>query len=256
MPMIDPTTALFVLAVFVAAGAVKGVIGLGLQVLPMGLLVLVMAPREAAALLVVPAVLTNVWQAFGGPALRPLTWRLWPLLVGICLGTWLAGWAGAGLSGNGGPAAQATATLLIAGCLIVYAGLGLTRYRPQVGPRQEGWASPVVGATTGAITAATGLSTVPVVPFLTALALEPDELVQAMGLAFLVSTLAFAVNLHHAGALRVDMAALSLAAIPAAVAGMGMGQWLRGRIEPETFRRCFYIGLLALGVHLAVTGLR
>ena len=44
---------------FLIAGFVKGVIGLGLPTVSMGLLSLVMAPAKAAALLIV---LTNVWQ--------------------------------------------------------------------------------------------------------------------------------------------------------------------------------------------------
>ena len=56
---------------FVLAGFVKGVIGLGLPTVAMGLLAIVMTPAQAASLLVVPSLLTNVWQAMG-PALVPL----------------------------------------------------------------------------------------------------------------------------------------------------------------------------------------
>ena len=45
---------------FVLAGFVKGVIGLGLPTVAMGLLAIVMPPAQAAALLVVPSFLTNV----------------------------------------------------------------------------------------------------------------------------------------------------------------------------------------------------
>jgi hypothetical protein len=75
---------------FVLAGFVKGVVGLGLPTVAMGLLAIVMTPAQAASLLVVPSLLTNVWQATG-PVLVPLVRRLWPMLLGICLGTWLGG---------------------------------------------------------------------------------------------------------------------------------------------------------------------
>lgn len=75
---------------FVLAGFVKGVIGLGLPTVAMGLLAIVMPPAQAASLLVVPSLLTNVWQALG-PDLAPLVRRLWPMLLAICLGTWLGG---------------------------------------------------------------------------------------------------------------------------------------------------------------------
>src|SRR5262245_25180941 len=62
-------------SIFVLAGFVKGVVGLGLPTVAMGLLAVVMAPAQAAALLVVPSFLTNTWQALG-PELLPLTRRL------------------------------------------------------------------------------------------------------------------------------------------------------------------------------------
>jgi uncharacterized protein len=70
-------------SIFVLAGFVKGVVGLGLPTVAMGLLAVVMTPAQAAALLVVPSFLTNAWQAMG-PELLPLTRRLWSMLLGIC----------------------------------------------------------------------------------------------------------------------------------------------------------------------------
>jgi uncharacterized membrane protein YfcA len=55
----------FVALTFVLAGFVKGVIGLGLPTVGMGLLAIVMTPAQAAALLVAPSFITNVWQAVG-----------------------------------------------------------------------------------------------------------------------------------------------------------------------------------------------
>ena len=45
---------IFIAAVFALAGLVKGVIGLGLPTISMGLHALVMSPVEAAAILIVP----------------------------------------------------------------------------------------------------------------------------------------------------------------------------------------------------------
>jgi uncharacterized membrane protein YfcA len=59
--MLDKTL-LFVSAVFFLAGFVKGVIGLGLPTIAMGLLAIVMSPVEAAGLLILPSLLTNAWQ--------------------------------------------------------------------------------------------------------------------------------------------------------------------------------------------------
>ena len=84
---------MLIAGVFLLAGFVKGVIGLGLPTISMSLLVLFMPPPKAAALLIVPSLITNVWQMFAGANLVALVRRLWPMLAGVCLGTW----AGAGL---------------------------------------------------------------------------------------------------------------------------------------------------------------
>jgi uncharacterized membrane protein YfcA len=235
----------FTFATFLLAGLVKGVIGLGLPTVVIGLLAVVMPPAQAAALLVVPSLVTNLWQSAVGPHLAALLRRLWPMLLGICAGTW----AGARfLPGTGGP--HATAALGIA--LVVYAIVGLSAFRIVVPARAETWLSFLVGSITGLITAATGVFVIPAVPYLQALDLDKDELVQALGLSFMVSTAALATILVQAGALQLDIAGASALAIVPAVIGMALGQRLRGRVPPAAFRLCFFVGLLLLGAHLAL----
>ena len=62
---------------FLLAGFVKGVIGLGLPTVSIGLLGLLMTPAQAAAILVVPSLVTNVWQAVVGGGFLALArrWR-------------------------------------------------------------------------------------------------------------------------------------------------------------------------------------
>jgi len=84
--MIDPLL-IFIVAVFLLAGFVKGVIGLGLPPVSMGLLAVAMPPTHALAIVVVPAILTNIWQTFVGPHLRDIMRRLWPVLLGLAVGT-------------------------------------------------------------------------------------------------------------------------------------------------------------------------
>ena len=72
---------------FVFAGLVKGVLGQGLPTVAVGILSLIMSPGEATALLIIPALITNIWQAWTGPSLGPLLRRFWPTMVAICLGT-------------------------------------------------------------------------------------------------------------------------------------------------------------------------
>jgi uncharacterized membrane protein YfcA len=99
------------------------------------------------------------------------------------------------------------------------------------------------------MSAVTGVFVMPVAPYLQALGLDKDDLVQAMGLAFTVSTLALAVMLVCRGEWQASAAGGSFLALLPACGGMMLGQWLRGRMRPLLFRRCFFIGLVALGTH-------
>lgn len=241
----DALTFVFAALVFVLAGFVKGVIGLGLPTIGVGLLGLVMAPAQAAALLVLPNLVTNIWQLVTGPDVRSLLRRLALMMLGIVLGTWL----GALVLPAG---ASRLATALLGVALVLYAAMGLSALKLSVPARHEVWLGPVVGAVTGVVTVATGVFVIPAVPYLQAIGLQKDDLVQALGLSFLVSTISLALSLTASGLFDVRMAGLSLAALAPALGGMFIGQAMRGRISPVLFRRCFFIGLLALGAYLAL----
>jgi len=238
MALMD-TSYIFIALVFVLAGMVKGVTGMGLPTVAVALLTLKMSPLEAAALLIVPSSVTNVWQLAAGPALYPLWRRLRPMLLAVCVGTALTG-AGVAVVWSG-------AVLGLA--LLAYGTLGLAGWRWQVAPRTERWLGPLAGVVTGALAGVTGVFVMPAAPYLQALALEKDDLVQAMGLAFTVSTLALAVMLAYQGAWHAAAAGASCLALLPAAGGMLLGQWLRGRMAPALFRRCFFASLLALGAH-------
>jgi uncharacterized membrane protein YfcA len=224
------TSLIFVALVFVLAGMVKGVTGMGLPTVAVALLTLKMSPLEAAGLLIVPSSMTNVWQLAAGPALYPLWLRMRTLLLAV-------------------PAAAAWSGAVLGLALVAYGVLGLTGWRWHVAPRAEAWAGPLAGAATGVMAGVTGVFVMPAAPYLQALALEKDELVQAMGLAFTVSTLALAVMLACRGEWHASAAGSSFLALLPAGGGMLLGQWLRERMPPALFRRCFFVSLLALGAH-------
>ena len=245
--MTDPTTVplslwLFCTAVFVAAGVVMGVVGLGLPTLAMALLALRMTPAQAAALLILPSLVTNVWQTRPWARLGPLAWRLAPMQAGVAMGTLGAAWW------LGAPAGVwATQTLGVA--LLVYALWGLSGARlPSVPPRAQRVLGPLTGAATGLVTAATGVFVMPAVPYLQALGLQRDELVQAMGLSFTVSTIALAAGLALNREYPVAVLGASALLLLPALLGMQCGQWLRGRLSPVRFRFVFMSALALLAI--------
>lgn len=151
-------------AVFVLAGLVKGVVGLGLPTIAMGLLGLVMLPAEAAAILLLPSFVTNIWQLLAGPDLGALLRRLWPTMIAVFAATL----ASSGLI-TSSYTAMVTAGLGLV--LLAYAALGLLRLHLSLPSAIEPWAGPAVGAATGVMTGATGVFVIPPCPISGALAL-------------------------------------------------------------------------------------
>ncbi len=230
---------------FLLAGFVKGMVGMGLPTVAMGLLGLVMTPAQGAAILVIPSIITNTWQLLAGPAFLPLLKRLWPLLLFSCLGVW----SGFGLMS---PDKADFATIALGTVLALYSLVSLTKLRFSVPKRAEIWLSPVMGYITGVIAAATGIFVVPGIMYVQAMNLNRDDFIQALGLIFSISVFALSINLFRDGMLQFSILPLSLLALIAAAVGMIAGTWLRRRTHPETFRKVFFVGLLLLGAHLAL----
>src|SRR5271167_3078545 len=129
---------LLIAAVFLIAGFIKGVIGLGLPTVSMGLLAVSMPPAHALAIVIVPAIITNIWQTFGGPYLRDIIRRLWPLMAGTVVGIWLnAGMLTGPYAGYGG--------IVLGVLLVIYAAVGLSKFSFRVARRDEKWIGGIVG---------------------------------------------------------------------------------------------------------------
>jgi hypothetical protein len=235
---------LFIAAALLLAGFIKGVIGMGLPTVAMGLLVTSMPPAHALAIVIVPAVVTNIWQTFAGPYLRDIIRRLWPLMVGTLAGIWL----NAGMLT--GPYAR-YGTIVLGVLLAIYAIIGLSQFTFHVARGNEKWIGGIVGLATGVISAATGVQVLPSMPFMQAIGMEKDELVQALGVFFMVATLALAFNLTSAGLLSAATALPGAVAMVCAFAGMFIGQAVRSRLQPNAFRRWFLIAMFLLGIYLA-----
>ena len=234
----------FVITVFALAGMIKGTIGLGLPAVSMGLLTMVISPFQAATLLIIPSMVTNFWQLFAEGRVLQLIYRFWPLLIGIIVGSIWSVFPTLGHSGFNSEA-------LLGGMLALYGVYGLfAKSMPNLS-KYEKWLSPIMGYLGGALTVATGVVVIPVVPYLQTLNLQRDDLVQSLGLAFTTSTICLAVFLHQNPVenMPIDYVMSAIALIPALI-GMWLGTKIRYRISEQKFRKVFFFGLIALGSYM------
>lgn len=247
--MFDPETVLLVIGTFLLAGAIKGVIGLGLPSVSLALLTVVIGLPQAMALLLVPSFATNLWQALVGGNGVAILRRLWPFLL-LATGTvWIGAMALTRIDLH-------WLSTLLGILLITYATINLAGYRFAIASSREGLIGSLAGAANGVLTGMTGSFVVPGVMFLQAIGLPRDTLVQAMGILFTASTVALAAALQGNSLLTVELAGMSTAALLPALVGMVIGQRVRRRLPEEIFRRVFFVSLLLLGVYIVVSALR
>lgn len=234
---------LLVAVVFVLAGVVKGVTGMGLPTVAMGLLGGALSPVAAASMLFIPTFVTNAWQLLSGPSLGHIVRRLWPMMLAVVVVTLGSAALLVRVDRTWSRAALGMA-------LVVYALYALIAPVFRVPQHRERWLGPLVGALSGVVTGATGVFVMPAVPYLQSLGLQREELVQALGLAFTVSTIALTAGLVLHAAFGIQQLGLSAVAVVPALLGMWLGQVIRQRISARMFRACFLGFLLLLGLEL------
>lgn len=225
--------------VFALAGAVKGISGMGLPTVAMSLLGLWMPTAQAAALLVAPSLATNLAQC-QGPHGRALVRRLWPLWLGMAATTVWAPGLGSG--------SDATLRRLLGIALVLYGLWGLWRPVLPPLPGRQPLVGLGAGALTGLVTASTAVFVLPMVPYLQALHLEKDEMVQALGLSFGVATLALAIRLGlgHGGSPWWTLS--TVWALVTAFSGLWLGSRLRARLSGPAFQRSLFLIFIGLGL--------
>jgi len=243
--MLDPTTIALVSIVFILAGLVKGVIGLGLPTISLVLLTMAIDLPSAMSLMLVPSFATNVWQMVAGGNAITVFNRIWPFLVAAGFTVWI------------GAIALVRVDLdLLSGLLgmliIIYALTGLIGFRITTMRDAELWAGPLAGVINGILTGMTGSFVVPGVIYLQSIGLARDSLVQAMGMLFTISTAALAFSMVGYGLFDAEIGMVSMLAVIPAFIGMYFGRLIRQRLPEHLFKQVFFFALLLLGLHIVI----
>lgn len=241
----DPASDFAIAAIFLLAGVTKGVIGLGLPTISLGLLTMLFDLPNAMALLLIPSFVTNVWQASVGGQAQSILKRLWPFLFVAFAGIWIGSRALLHVD-------HGLLSAVLGGLLIVYASVSLVGFRSTLSTQYEIRTGVVCGAVNGVLTGMTGSFVVPGVMYLQALGLPRDMLMQAMGMLFAISTVGLAFALHRYSYLTAEIGMTSAFAVVPAILGMVIGQWIRDRLSEDIFRRVFFMALLILGANIII----
>lgn len=232
----------FGLAVFLIAGVVKGLVGMGLPTIVIAMTSLVLPLTESIALIALPTIFSNVWQAAVGGNFRAILRRQWKLIVPLMIGLYGTMW----LAGQKGPN---WAFFVLAIVLVAYSTLGLFRIRLHIHADLEKPLAPVIGVVSGFIAGLVGVPVVPLMPYLQGLDIKPGELVQTLGVVLCATSLTLTASLLNFGLLDGPRAIVSAAACVPALAGMYVGQRVRVKLSIEQFRLAVFWALLLMGLY-------
>ncbi|MEM1285780.1 MAG: sulfite exporter TauE/SafE family protein [Pseudomonadota bacterium] len=242
---LDAGMATFVVVVFFLAGIIKGVVGFGMPLFAITVLAFVMPLSAAIATNVGPSMVTNVVQALRGPYFLALLKRLWPFLVpaiGLI-------WFGIGIQVQVDPAYPGLALGVLA---ILFALVSFSKLKLAIPQHRERVVGFLIGIVNGIVTGITGIFIIPGGLFLQALGLKRDELVQALGLLFMLSTLTIGIVFTIRSLMTPGLVLLSLLAIVPGLLGMRIGEALRKRLSEELFRVLFLSGIGIIGLSLVI----
>ena len=241
--MPDPGTLLTVILALILAGAVKGLVGFGIQVVALAILTLALDLMTAMAIMLAPTIATNIWQALRGAATLELLRRLWLFLASVFSAVFVGALALTRVE-------LPWLTALLGSVLVGYAALGLSGFRFSVAAGAESALGLLFGGANGLVMGMTGSSVVPGTLYLQALGLGRDALVQAMGMLYMVAALGLALAMSSYRLLSLELGLASLCAVLPALAGVWIGARIRRYLGEQRFQQIFFSGLLLLGTYV------
>ena len=246
--MFDNATALAIFGAILLAGLLKGTIGVGFQTVGIAFLTIITNLPNAIALLLIPSLVTNIWQAGVGGKLIIILIRLWPLIITASMMVWFGSIALTSVS-------LSYLSVLLGVLLIIYSTFSLFGLRFEVKTKNEWWLAPFIGLINGVLTGMTGIFVVPCVFYFQAIGFRKDTLIQSMGVLFTALTLMLIVSLKTQDILTLELSGWSAFAIFPAIIGVLVGQLMRKRISEVIFKKIFFLCLIFLGCFITFNAL-
>jgi uncharacterized membrane protein YfcA len=234
---------------FITAGIIKGVVGFGFPIIALIILTLSIGLLDALAIVVIPTLVTNLWQATSGGHLQTIIRRMWRYFLVAVMFIWIT-------SDYLKVANIDWLTALLGTVLFFFALSRLLDFSITVQPRHEALLAVPLGAVNGILTGLTGSFMVPSVLYMQAIGFRGDLLVQAMGVFFSISVFTLAMSLGKNDLISAGHAQLSTLALVPSFVGMVIGRWVRRQIDEVQFQQVFLVAVLLLGGYIVFRSVR
>jgi uncharacterized protein len=227
----------------VVAGFLKGIIGVGLPVVALPLLSLFIDVKSVAILLSMPLILSNLPQALEGGKTARCLMQLMPVIAGMIPGLFLGVRILLALDAN---VAKIIAGLVLMGV----AGITLLAPKLQLRSRMVLPAGIIFGFFGGILGGIAAMPGPLVFIFLLAKGQRGKTFTKEASLYLVVSAGLLAILLTASRQFSWSDVSVSTAAMLPVALGMYIGQLMRDRIAPETFKKLVLIAVIVAGAEL------
>ena len=235
--------------VFLLAGCIKGVVGIGLPTIVVGTMSMFIDPRQAIGMLVLPALLSNLWQVYRSKMFLPLIKKLWPFAISMSVCIWIFAQYSAKISES--------FLVICIGSMIVLFVLTNLFIKSMRFPDQ--WDRPVqisIGAVAGVMGGLTSIWAPPMLVYLMSRRMEKDEFVGAMGLLLFCGIFALFVGYYQSQLIDDQTALQSLFLLIPVLIGFMLGEKARQRLNTDQFYKVLLCVFFIMGANLIANGIR
>lgn len=240
---IDPAMLRLIAFAMALGGLVKGAIGIGLPIVCVAVLSQFVEVHLVLALVTIPICLTNFWQAIhAGSPLEPIR-RFWPMILCLLVSLWLSAKLVVRIEPETLYGLIGCAVLIFTVTSFIQPSRGLT-------PATERWAGPLAGLLGGVLGGLSAMWGPPMMMYFVMLRLPKEEFIRAVGLVWFAASLPLVAGYVENGVLNERTVQLSALACLPALAGLWLGQWIRGFIDQESFREVLLLALFLIGLNL------
>jgi uncharacterized membrane protein YfcA len=230
-------------AVFLLAGTIKGIVGLGLPTTALGLMTLFIDPRTAIAVLIFPLVFSNAWQMYRAGDIRASIKRYLPFVVALVIFVWLSVQLSVAVDHNILLAAMGISILLF----VIVNAIDIT---PPVPERFDKIAQLIAGVFAGIMGGLTSVWAPPMAIYLAARQVPKAEFIRASGLIFFIGSIPLAFGYVRAGFLTYELAQTSVIVLVPTFAGFWVGERVRAHMSEQVFRNALLAIFLVMGLNL------
>lgn len=234
----------FIAVVFLAAGVIKGVVGIGMPTAAVSILSQVIDPKVAIPLILVPSLLSNLWQIYRSGR-TAVTVRRFGVFIGCLV------FAIAVVSTTVTAAVPVAALMMILGSVVIAFSLSALAWSPPFLPERFDRVGQVAGGlASGVLGGLTAIWAPPMITYLMARRVEKDDFVRAAGVLIFCGTVPLTAGFFYSGIMTGAIAIVSCIMTVPVIVGFSVGERIRRLIEPDRFRKVVLLMFLAMGANL------